>query len=153
MARLPKVALCGLIASFVCGVGYYIAAPDSAAVFIGPMARWYFALAIIGWVAQFVGWLQVLRQIPQTNEFSLNLLLLTTAGLVATVVGMSVCREAIRLSSLGVSRLESLIPQHANAMAVEGFWVFLLFAIINGGLIAWCFWIVRANFKGIEKST
>jgi hypothetical protein len=73
-------------------------------------------------------------------------LLLTKAGLVATVLGMSVCREAIRLTSLGVTRLDELIPQHAEAMQVEGFWVFLLFAVINIGLISWCFWLVKANF-------
>jgi multidrug resistance efflux pump len=42
--------------------------------------------------------------------------------------------------------MEELIPQHAEAMQVEGFWVFLLFAVINIGLISWCFWLVKSNY-------
>jgi hypothetical protein len=146
ISRLPKVALFGLIASIVCGIAYYFYAPHLGAVFLGPMARWYLAAAILGMIAQLTGWFQLLRQIPSTNGISLKPLLLTTAGLVATVLGMSVCREAIRLSSLGATRLQELIPQHAEAMKVEGFWVFLLFAVINIGLISWCFWLVKKNY-------
>ena len=146
ISRLPKVALFGLLASIACGIAYYISAPNLGAVFLGPMARWYLGLAILGMFAQGIGWIQLLRRIPLTNEISLKPLLLTTAGLVATVVGMSVCREAIRLTSLGVTRLDELIPQHAEAMQVEGFWVFLLFAVINIGLISWCFWLVKSNY-------
>jgi len=36
-----------------------------------------------------------------------------------------------------------LVAQHAAAMEVDGFWVFLLFAVINIGLIAWCFRLVK----------
>ena len=146
ISRLPKVALFGLVASIVCGIGYYFSAPHLGAVFLGPMARWYLAAAILGMIAQLTGWFQLLRQIPSTNGISLKPLLLTTAGLVATVLGMSVCREAIRLSSLGATRLQELIPQHAEAMKVEGFWVFLLFAVINIGLISWCFLLVKKNY-------
>jgi hypothetical protein len=146
ISRLPKVALFGLIASIVCGIAYYFSVPHLGAVFLGPMARWYLVLAIFGMTAQLTGWLQLLRQVPSTNGIALKPLLLTTAGLVATVLGMSVCREAIRLSSLGSTRLQELIPQHAEAMKVEGFWVFLLFAVINIGLISWCFWLVKKNY-------
>jgi hypothetical protein len=146
ISRLPKIALFGLIASIVCGIAYYFSAPHLGAVFLGPMARWYLAAAILGMIAQLTGWFQLLRQIPSTNGISLKPLLLTTAGLVVTVLGMSVCREAIRLLSLGATRLQELIPQHAEAMKVEGFWVFLLFAVINIGLISWCFWLVKKNY-------
>ena len=91
--------------------------------------------------------------LPLTNEISLKPLLLTTVGLVATVLGMSVCREAIRLTSLGATRIQELIPQHAEAMQVEGFWVFLLVAVINFGLSSWCFWLVKANFVESDEVT
>jgi hypothetical protein len=146
MSRLPKVALFGLIASIVCAIAYYISAPHVGAVFLGPMARWYLVLAIIGMFVQLTGWFQLLRQIPLTNGIPLKPLLFATSGLVATVLGMSVCREALRLSSLGATRLQELIPRHAEAMKVEGFGVFLLFAVINIGLISWCFWIVKSNY-------
>ena len=146
MQKLPKVALFGLIASIICGIAYYMSAPHLGAVFLGPMARWYLAAAVLGMIAQLTGWIQLLREIPSTSGISLKPLLLITAGSVATVLGMSVCREAIRISSLGATRFQELIPQHAEAMKVEGFWVFLLFAVINIGLISWCFWLVKTNF-------
>ncbi len=151
MVQLPKVALFGLSASIVCGIGYYLFAPEQAAVFLGPMARWYLGLAMMGMIAQFAGWFQMRRRLLSSKVFSLSPLVLSTAGLVATVVGMSVCREAIRLSSLGETRLEELIPQHAEAMKVEGFGVFLLFAVINIGLITWCFWLVKTSFHSAAR--
>ena len=53
-------------------------------------------------------------------------------------------------------RLECLDRvRHAEAMKVEGFWVFLLFTVINIGLIAWCFWLVKTSFHsaGRPKTT
>ena len=146
IAKLPTVALFGLIVSMLGGIGYYLSAPQIAAIFFGPMARWYLGLAMVGMLAQIVGWIQMRRALPSSNEISLGPLLLCTVGLVFTLVGMSVCREAIRLASLGQTRLEELIPQHAEAMKVDGFWVFLLFLAINLGLIFWCFWLVKRNF-------
>jgi hypothetical protein len=97
-------------------------------------------------LAQVIGWIWLLRQTPITSGFARKPLLLTTAGLVATASGMSVCRESIRLTSLGATRLQELITQHAEAIKVEGFGVFLLFAAIKLGLISWCFWLVKASF-------
>ncbi len=65
---------------------------------------------------------------------------------------MSVCREVVRLNALGEERIAELIAQHAESMKVDGFEVFMLFAVINSGLIGWCFWIVRKNFI-VDKST
>ena len=41
--------------------------------------------------------------------------------------------------------------RHAEAMKVEGFWVFLLFAVINIGLITWCFWLVKTSFHSAGR--
>ena len=146
IAQLPWVALFGLIASIFGGFVYFIFVPQLATVFFGPMARWYLGLALLGMIAQIVGWIQMRRAVAGENKILLRPLLLCTVGLLATVVGMSVCREAIRISSIGQSRLEELIPLHAEAMKVEGFWAFLLFAVTNLGLIAWCFWLVKKNY-------
>ncbi len=151
MQRLPKLALFGLVASTVCGLAYYLSAPELSAVFLGPMARWYLLLAVIGMLAQMIGWFQLLRRVPLTNEISRKQLFLSTGGLLVTIVAMTACRECIRLTSLGSSRLQELIPQHAEAMKVEGFWVFLLFAVINIGLIYWCFHLVKNNFNDSDK--
>ncbi len=49
--------------------------------------------------------------------------------------------------------MQELMPQHAEAMQVVGFWVFLLFAIINIGLISWCFWLVKAIFVESDEAS
>ena len=152
ISRIPKVALFGLVASIVCGMAYYISAPHLGAIFFGPMARWYLGIATLGMFAQVIGWFQLLQRTPLAGVISLKPLLLITGGLFATVAGMSACREAIRLTSLGANRIEELIPQHAESMQVEGFWVFLLFAVINIGLISWCFRLVKTNFIMSDES-
>ena len=147
---LPKIALFGATASFLSGVVHYSTAPNVIRILMEPMARWYLLLAIVGMLLQIYGWIRLYRSTrPSTGDAS-NLprgpLLYSTIGLVSTILGMSVCREVVRLSVLGESRMAELIPQHAEAMKVDGFGVFLLFSLINIGLIIWCFWIVKKNF-------
>jgi len=139
--QLSRIAIFGLIASIVGGTTYYLSAPQIATIFFGPMARWYLILAVAGVIAQFFGWIKIHR----ARTISLQPLLICSAGLMATVAGMSVCREAIRIVTLGQLRFDELVAQHAAAMEVDGFWVFLLFAVINIGLIAWCFRLVQGN--------
>ena len=139
--QLPRIAIFGIVASIIGGVAYYFSAPQLATIFFGPMARWYLLLAVVGMIAQFVGWLRI----RQSIEIDLSPLLVCTSGLLATLIGMSVCRESIRIAALGQARLDELIPLHAAAMKVDGFWVFALFAAINAGLILWCFCLVQGN--------
>lgn len=144
LSQLPKLALFGLLASIIGGIAYYASAPQRAAEFLSPMARLYLAIAIAGVAAQLLGWYQMLVAAREQQYLSLGSLMMCSSGLLATLLGMSVCREVIRLSALGPERLVELIPQHAASMKVEGFWVFMLFAVINVGLIGWCFWLVKS---------
>jgi len=139
--QLPRVAIFGIVASVVGGVAYYLSAPQLATIFFGPMARWYLLLAVLGVFVQLVGWMRIRK----SNEIDLRPLLVCSSGLLATLIGMSVSRESIRIASLGQARLDELIPLHAEAMKVDGFWVFLLFAAVNFGLILWCFRLVQSN--------
>ena len=120
---LPKIALFGATASFLSGVVHYSTAPNVIRILMEPMARWYLLLAIVGMLLQIYGWIRLYRSTrPSTGDAS-NLprgpLLYSTIGLVSTILGMSVCREVVRLSVLGESRMAELIPQHAEAMKVD----------------------------------
>lgn len=72
-------------------------------------------------------------------------LALTAAGAALTTVGMTVCREAIRIAALGGERFEGLFPFHEAAMSKSGLVVFLTFFVLNAGLIGLCVWLVRKN--------
>lgn len=147
---LPNLALFGLCAAIAGAIAYYLSAPERAVDMLGSMARLYLIIAIVGLVAQFVGWYRIKRCASERQQIDFWPLMLSSAGLVATILGMSVCREVTRIHALGEARWTELLPRHAEAMQVEGFWVFLLFVVINAGLIAWCFWLVKRNFVAEE---
>lgn len=146
--QLPQVALAGLAASLIAGAAYYLSSPHLAPLLLGKTAGWYGVLAILGVMGQCFGWIQMLR----SGAIRPRPLCLCTAGLMATLAGMSVCREVVRLASLDEARLAELIPQHAAAMQVEGFGAFVLFSVINLGLIAWCFRLVRKSYQQPQPS-
>ena len=78
-----------------------------------------------------------------TRSFDVRKLLLPSLGLLLTVVGMTVCREAVRIAALGWQRFEAMHPVHADAYGRGGVVVFLVFFVVNAGLIVFVFWIVR----------
>ena len=55
---------------------------------------------------------------------------------------VSVLRESIRLSNIEVSQLYA---RHADAAAVGGLTLFLVFVVINAALIVTCVWLVRRS--------
>ena len=60
-----------------------------------------------------------------------------------TMVGMTVCREAVRIGALGSERFQSHFPIHADAFSKSGHFVFLGFFALNAMLITFVFWLVR----------
>ncbi len=145
--RLARLAFLGLSLAIVGGVWYYVASKTTVrALLTSEIALPYFAIALIGIVVQAAAWMLQWR----SAAFDRRWLSLAVVGLVGTVSGMTVCREVVRLDALGPTRLAELYPLHAAAANVEGFPVFLAFALINGGLIAFCIRLVRRGWKGGE---
>lgn len=104
----------------------------------------YLAAAIVGLLLQTAAWVLMLR----SDALARLWLSLASVGLVLTIVGTVVCREAIRVATLGAERMEALYERHASAGQVGGLAVFLAFLTINGLLIALCFWLVIGGKKG-----
>ncbi|WP_020468860.1 hypothetical protein [Zavarzinella formosa] len=141
-ALLAKVALVGLLLVSGAAIGYHEVTSDTVnAAFVSTLAIPYFVIAILGLVLQVAGWVWLLRQ----KQFSFTGLVVTSVGLAFTLVGMTVCREAVRIHTLGKERFESLYPVHEEAFGRGGFLVFLAFFVINAGLIGLCFWLVRTK--------
>ena len=138
--RLAAVAGAGL--ALVGGATAWYAAvadADTRAAFVTPFATPYFVAAGVGIVLQIVGWLWVARG----THFHARRLLVPTAGVLLTVGGMTVCREAVRIAAIGPDRFAALFPAHATAFGRGGFLVFVAFFALNAGLVGLVFWLVR----------
>jgi hypothetical protein len=139
---LARVALSGLAAVSAAAAAYYFATDElTRQAFVSPFAMPYFVAACLGLAVQAFGWLWTHRR----GRYSAGPLALTAAGAALTTVGMTVCREAIRIAALGGERFEGLFPFHEAAMSKSGLVVFLTFFVLNAGLIGLCVWLVRKN--------
>jgi hypothetical protein len=137
---LARLALAGLALVLAAGLAYAaVAGETTRAAFVGPMAWPFFALAILGLIVQAAAWVGVLR----SGTIAPRPLALASAGLLLTVVGMSACREAVRLLTLGEERLAALYPQHARVFEKGGLAAFLFFFLLNAGLVTLCFVLVH----------
>lgn len=142
--HVARLALVGLVLAAV-GAGWYYSVADAVTrnALVSPAALPYGILAAIGFALSIVAWLWQGR-LAKLDGRPLGL---ATTGLMAAVLGASVCREVVRLAAIGPGRLAQLLPSHQAATRVDGFFAFLLFAVFNGLLIALCFWLVRRGLR------
>jgi hypothetical protein len=128
--RLAAIAFAGLLAALVCGLWYFAIAGEAVrGELMTLFALPWFLLALAGLVLQATAWAATWQQ----GRFRAHLLSLASAGGVLSVLGAAVVREAIRLTAMDVT---AFYAQHEDAARVGGLVVFLVFAIINGVLIA-----------------
>jgi hypothetical protein len=136
---LSALAWAGIGASTLAAAAYAALAPAGSLAAAGPLAWPYLAAAGLGLAVQAFAWLMMWR----SRGFLSGVLALASAGWLLTVLGMTVCREAVRLCALGSDRLEQLYPQHARAAQVGGLGWFLFFFALNAALIGLCVVLVR----------
>jgi len=133
---LGYLALAGLSVFFVASLAAWWHTEEAASRYVWSKAGWpYLLLAFLGLVSQATGWLLQIRQ-----RSGRLLLVVVTAGWIATLISVSALREMERLATLD---LAALLPLHQAATRIGGLNVFLALAIINGVIIAWCIWLVR----------
>lgn len=141
VARLAGV---GMVLVGAAAAWYYLRADDDTRqAFVSPLAAPYFAAACAGLVVQAAGWAWV----GMGDRFDARRLAVVSGGLLLTVGGMTVCREAVRIAALGPARFEGLYPTHAALFGRGGFALFLVFFVLNAGLIALVFWTVRTQTR------
>lgn len=137
---LANVALAGLAAALVGGAAYYVVAPETTrASFFATPALPYFLLALVGVPLQVWAWLSL----RQRETFSARWLGLALTGTLLTILGMSVCREVIRVATLGEQTMQQLYARHAQANETTGLIAFLVFTVLVIGLIVACFVVVQ----------
>lgn len=139
--NLAPLALAGLILSAVCGVVYYLLSDDSVRAQVsGPLAGPYLFVAMGGALLQSIAWLWQWKQ----PRFSGGALLATSIGGLATILGMTVVRESVRLAEVDVT---VLYQQHAQAAHKGGVGVFVACLALNFFLIGWCIAAVRQHLR------
>jgi len=135
---LSFLALAGLALAGASAVTYW-SLSDFSSGRVRAMAGPYFVAAVVGCVIQAAGWLRF--------RFERRRLFALTAGTALTVLGMTATREAIRLDAFGPDRIEPLMRLHEDAANVGGIGAFLVFFVLNAGLITLCVLIVRNGRK------
>jgi hypothetical protein len=111
----------------ICG---WIAIPDLWTVLLGPLARPYTLMAILGGVLMLAGWTLQARR----AESHLPSLACTTLGMVLALIGSGVGREVMRLQRIDIGALGAA---HERALGAGGFAAFLLLLVVNAALTAW----------------
>jgi len=109
----------------------------------GAFARPYTVVLVVGLVCQLVAWAWQLR----LRRFAKSPLILASIGAVMAILGTVVVRESLRLGALGSEQLFAL---HKRAATAGGMPLFVLFGVVNGAVIAWCFVMTR---RGLRNDT
>lgn len=137
---IRHTALLGLVGLALMGVSaaFYAAqlpATDRSTL-TGPLARSYLAAACIGMAGQCAAWIMMWRR----QRLTVPTLILLSAGLWCTLLGLGVLRESLRIARVNIV---DLYPAHELAATVSGRWLFVAVLIVNTALMAWCLRIVQ----------
>lgn len=132
--RLSGTSVVGTVVSFLAAVSYLLTLEQSVArqVYAGPGLAWLLtaggsALVLVAcWI----------RRTPLTMPRRAIITVASVAMLLATVA----MREVIRLAQLDQEQIAAAIR---SAAGIGGFGVFVLFLVINTGLIVWCLRLIR----------
>jgi hypothetical protein len=137
------LALGGLALSAVCGGLYYLAMDDAARRHVtGALAGLYLGAAVLGLLLQAIAWMAQWLRLRLRPRLSAAWLGVASVGVLTTVIGATVVREAIRLSAIDI---HALYERHARAATVGGMPIFLLFFAVNAALIAWCIALAQSR--------
>jgi hypothetical protein len=112
--------------------------PPMRAPILSNLALPYGFLALAGVGIQIAGWLPV----KTGADLTTRRLALISAGVILTILGALVVREARRLAAIDVA---SLYDTHSRAAQAGGISVFLVFFTLNAALIAGCVLIVKRS--------
>lgn len=141
--RLALMALVGIVLAAGAGGWYAWAGGETMrGAMASPMAWPYLAAAILGLALQAGAWVEVLRR----RSLVRTSLWIGTIGVAVTITGMTVVREAIRISRI---EMATLLARHEHAGSVGGRWVFLFFAVLALLAMGWC---VRVGARAARAS-
>jgi len=146
---LARFVIGGLLLAVAAAFAYGKLAPfDVAAVLLSRLCIPFTILAAAGLGAQLLSWLWLWLGGSQARRLQL---VVASVGLAATLVGMSVIHEALRLSAFNIS---TLYERHAQAARAGGFPLFVVMALLAAGIIGFAVRVgARAAREGEAEST
>lgn len=145
---LARLAIAGMIITVAVGLWYWLVAREEVeAAMWGVSGAYYSCAAVAMMGVEAAIWIRVLRNGRSRMEVSGRMVWALFVLAVLVILLMSIVRELIRLQSIDI---ENLYAIHEKASEVGGFGVFLLFAILNIGVILLCMHLAR---KAIRRGT
>ncbi|MFO1004990.1 MAG: hypothetical protein U0929_03455 [Planctomycetaceae bacterium] len=139
--RLARVSIAGIVMAVVCAWGYWTTLePSIRSHLTGHAGLPWLITLIAGSSLQVAGWFIQLRRTCFCSHWRIAL----TAALLITLLAGASLREIIRLSQ---ANLDQVAASTKAAAQVGGLGLFLLFTVVNTGLIAWCIQMVRSNAR------
>lgn len=143
--RLAVMALTGMVLSISAAVWYLATIEETArATVLSTPWRAYQVAVVLGVMLQVVGWLIGLR----SDALSMSTRWLTLLGTICSVAGVLACREAVRISRLDFG---GLYARHAAAAQIDGFWLFVIFLVLNAVVIGVCIAVVARNLRPLQE--
>jgi hypothetical protein len=140
--RLAITSIAGLAVAFAFALGYWTTLAPSIRIHVtGSPGRLWLVIVIASLLTQITGWTMQLRR-PETTHSWLPAI---TAASLTTLLGVASLREIIRLAQ---ANLQQVTASTKAAAEVGGFELFLIFTVLNIGLIAWCIQLVRSRGSG-----
>ncbi len=134
--RIAKASVAGLVVAVVSGCCYAMTLkPEIFSQIVGSSGGPWLLVAGFGVGLQITGWVVQLRK----SRFCPRWLTLVTLTSLATLTATASLREVIRLVQSDMQQVEQATR---SAAEVGGFGVFVIFTLINTGLIGWCLRIV-----------
>lgn len=135
--RLATLSIFGLIAGGVVGWIYGVQQPEAVMESLsGSAGLVWIAVTVTGVLVQLAAWMIQWRN----HCFSRRSMLIATVGAVAMLSGTAVLREIIRVTEVGVETFNDNLPA---AFEIDGFTIFLLFAVLNSALIVHCVRLIQ----------
>jgi hypothetical protein len=114
--------------------------PSARAPVLSVLALPYGLLAVTGMGIQIAGWLPVKNR----GALTTRRLAIISTGVLMTILGALVVREARRLGAIDIT---ALFDEHRHAAQVGGMGVFLTFFVVNAAVIAGCVLIVKRALR------
>ena len=139
--RLGIASVVGLTLASLSAVGYWTTLrPSARTMLVGSMGMPWMLIVAAAVLFQIMGWLLQLRRPCICNPWLSAITLAATV----TLIGMASLREIIRLSQANLDQVTSATKAASD---VGGFELFVVFTLLNAGLIAWCVRLVGSRSR------
>jgi hypothetical protein len=136
--RLTMLSWCSVAAALSCAIAYVLLDSSIRRAAFGSEGLGYTIAVFVGAVLQVLGWWMQRR----TKRLHSSGMTFVSVGILFALLGTAAVREIHRLNLVQAT---DTVAYHIRAAQIGGFEVFLIFAVVNIGLVALCVRLVRSE--------